>query len=196
MKLDQQTKVAIITVATPMIIAMFKLMIPKIPKQLLPVIAPVIGGLIDGLASASGLHESSPMLSVIAGSAGVGLRELFDQFKASDKTTPPPTSIIVASIIGAQLFLGCASYTNIRSMDPKTSVVTETTRVRAPFLTKSTVEGLKTHVSDRVDKNGVHSYNKSLGLTNASNEADVEGIKAFQALIGQSLLEALKKTTP
>lgn len=195
MKLDQQTKVAIITVATPMLIAMFKLLIPKIPKQLLPVIAPVIGGLIDGLASASGLQESSPMLSVVAGSAGVGLRELFDQFKSTDKTIPP-TPLIIASLLGAQLFLGCASYTNIRSMDPKTSVVTETTRVRAPFLTKSTVDGLKTHVSDRVDKNGVHSYNKSLGLTNASNEADVEGIKAFQALIGQSLLEALKKTTP
>lgn len=96
---------------------------------------------------------------------------------------------LLASLVA---ITGCASYTNTRSIDPKSSVVTETTKLRAPFLTKSTIEGLKAHVSDRTDKNGVHSYSKSIGLTNASSETDVEGIKALQSLIGSALLESLK----
>lgn len=99
---------------------------------------------------------------------------------------------LLLAVLASLASTGCASYTNTRSIDPKTSVVTETTRLKAPFLTKSTIEGLKTHVSDRVDKNGVHSYSKSIGLTNASSETDVEGIKALQSLIATGLVEALK----
>ena len=75
----------LIPVIVPLVLYGVKLLIPKVPKALLPILAPVLGGLVDaGLAYASGT-AANPILGAALGSAGVGLREIVDQVKAAAK---------------------------------------------------------------------------------------------------------------
>lgn len=68
------------TVVVPLLLAAAKKLIPKLPKASLPVAAPLLGALVDvGTHYATG--TSNPLLGALAGSAGVGLRELVDQLK-------------------------------------------------------------------------------------------------------------------
>jgi hypothetical protein len=72
---------ALIPVLVPVLIAGLKLAVSVIPGWLLPIIAPVLGGLADaGLAYVSG-GTASPMLGMILGSAGVGIREIVNQMR-------------------------------------------------------------------------------------------------------------------
>ena len=82
---------------------------------------------------------------------------------------------------------GCASYRHTRK-DATTGTIIEETTLRAPWLSKTVVQGLKTRTSD---KHGTNIYTRSVGLENATNETDAEGIKALQGLIGAALLQAL-----
>jgi hypothetical protein len=101
----------------------------------------------------------------------------------------------ILSVVLIPLVVGCASYKHERKVDVLTGATTETTSFRSPWLTKTTVEGLKSRVSDKADKNGARSYTRSIGVGSVANETDVEGLKALEALIGRSLLEALKTST-
>lgn len=72
---------ALIPVGVPLFIALAKMLIPMLPGWLLPIIAPILGGLADaGLAYVSG-GTANPVLGAILGSAGVGVREIVDQIK-------------------------------------------------------------------------------------------------------------------
>jgi hypothetical protein len=71
----------------PMLIAIIKMEIPKLPTWCLPILAPLLGAFIDWLtALATGGHPN-PIASALLGSAGVGLREVYDQLK--QQITPP-----------------------------------------------------------------------------------------------------------
>lgn len=72
---------ALIPVAVPLLIAILKWAVAFIPAWILPILAPILGGLLDaGIAYLSG-GTASPIVAMILGSAGVGLRELVDQMK-------------------------------------------------------------------------------------------------------------------
>jgi hypothetical protein len=110
------------------------------------------------------------------------------------ETRPSDTTLIGLLVLAfIPLLIGCTTYTHTRSIDPRTSVVTEETKLRAPWLTKAAIIGLKSRVSDRTDSKGIHSYSRSIGLDSGTSETDVEGVRAVQALIGSVLVEALKK---
>lgn len=69
----------LIPVVVPMVIALVKVFLPKLPKVYLPILAPLLGALIDFLAG--GDFGAGTILGAVAGSAGVGLREILDQAK-------------------------------------------------------------------------------------------------------------------
>lgn len=75
------TLISLIPVLVPLLIALLKGWAPKIPKRLLPIIAPLLGGVADAaIAWASG-GTPNPLLGAALGSAGVGLREVVDQMR-------------------------------------------------------------------------------------------------------------------
>jgi hypothetical protein len=72
---------AVIPVAVPLLIVGLKFLIPMVPGWLLPIIAPVLGGLADAVIAFVSGGTANPVLGAILGSAGVGLREVVDQLK-------------------------------------------------------------------------------------------------------------------
>lgn len=83
--------VALLTpVVVPLIIAGMKLLMPKIPSWILPLIAPVLGVLINIIDQAVTSHAGNIWLAAALGLAGVGVREVVDQTKQT-VTAPPAT---------------------------------------------------------------------------------------------------------
>lgn len=71
----------IIATLTPLLVAGIRKLAPEMPKQLLPFFAAGIGPLLDAVAAAAQGVELSPLMAVVYGLAGVGLREAQKQVK-------------------------------------------------------------------------------------------------------------------
>jgi hypothetical protein len=71
-----------LVIVVPLVIAALKLAVPKIPSSWLPIIAPLLGVLGDGLTSYFSGNPVNPTLGALYGAAGVGIREVIDQVKA------------------------------------------------------------------------------------------------------------------
>lgn len=90
MDLSIATLQPLITLIVPILIWLTKLVIPKIPKPVLPILAPILGALIDIGAHAAGLYESSsPLLGGLFGGLAVWLHQVKEQIV---KTIPEPPS--------------------------------------------------------------------------------------------------------
>lgn len=81
-------------IMVPLILALVKMVLPKIPKRTLPIFAPFIGAIIDVLST--GTIGAGTAWGAALGSAGVGVREVWDQWwgdeaakRKADTTTPP-----------------------------------------------------------------------------------------------------------
>lgn len=79
--MDVSVLTSLIPVLVPVLIALAKMAVPKIPAVWLPVIAPVLGAGIELLGHFAGVSSGNPLVSAVLGSAGVGVREIFDQVK-------------------------------------------------------------------------------------------------------------------
>lgn len=77
----------LIPVVVPVVIAIAKMLIPKLPKWTLPILAPLLGAAADYLATNS--FGNGTIMGVIAGFAGVGLRELVDQLRKANSEPGP-----------------------------------------------------------------------------------------------------------
>lgn len=77
----------VIPLLVPILIALSKLAIPKVPSWTLPIVAPALGALIDYIGSFGG-SPAHPIAAALLGSAGVGLREIVDQVKNRNRPTP------------------------------------------------------------------------------------------------------------
>jgi len=86
---------------------------------------------------------------------------------------------------------GCSSYRHTRSFDPATGATSELTSFRAPWLSKTAIAGLKSRTTES-HKTNSFNYSRAVGVDTVTNETDVEGINALNALIGNALLQALK----
>lgn len=78
---EQALYVALITGATPMLIALVKYLAPRIPSVWLPIAGPIVGALISIVGYYGTSAEVSVIVAAFAGIAGVGLREAYDQIK-------------------------------------------------------------------------------------------------------------------
>lgn len=96
----QLVQLLIPMVVVPMLTWGVKWALPKIPTFLLPILAPVLGLSVDfGLSYLT--NSGNPLYGAIAGSAGVGLREIVDQVRRAAAegvrpadSTPPPGTIV------------------------------------------------------------------------------------------------------
>ncbi len=84
--------ITILPLLVPIIIAGFKVVLPKLPGWTLPIVAPALGALIDYIGSLTplGTGAAHPLLAAALGSAGVGLREMVTQVK--DLAALPPVN--------------------------------------------------------------------------------------------------------
>ena len=80
----------LIPVIVPVIIALLKMLVTyfgsKIPKIWIPIMAPILGAAVGLLLDHT--WGTGTIMAAVAGSAGVGLREIVDQVKALN----PPTT--------------------------------------------------------------------------------------------------------
>lgn len=74
----------LIPVIVPIVIAVAKMFIPKLPGWTLPILAPLLGAIADYLMT--GTFGQGTIMGAIAGSAGVGLREIADQVQKANAT--------------------------------------------------------------------------------------------------------------
>lgn len=89
------------------------------------------------------------------------------------------------------LALGCTTYKHRRFSDSGQPL--ESTSLYAPFLTKTTIAGLATKVTD---VRGTNKYTRGVGVDAAEARADADGIAAMERLIGQAILSAAKGASP
>ena len=80
---------SIIPLLVPTIIMIGKYLAPKIPSWILPYAAPLLGAGIEIIQHIQSLSAQNVLLGAVLGSAGVGLREVFDQSKQRIKDGPP-----------------------------------------------------------------------------------------------------------
>jgi hypothetical protein len=98
---------ALIPVIVPLIIALGKWAVPKVPAWILPILAPALGALVDFLSSWATGSTASPALGAILGSAGVGVRELLDQVKGRLKDgAVVPLLLLTFALPAATLTIG------------------------------------------------------------------------------------------
>lgn len=80
---------ALIPVLVPLLVALGKWALPKVPLWILPILAPALGAAVDYLSALATGAAANPLLGAALGSAGVGVREIFDQTKGRLKENPP-----------------------------------------------------------------------------------------------------------
>ncbi len=104
-----------IPVAVPVALALFKHFLPRLPRPWLPILAPLLGAVVEILDS--GQFGSGTALAAALGSAGVGLRELVDQLRkalcedgACERRPPPsaPAALLIVCL-APLLAAGCKS---------------------------------------------------------------------------------------
>lgn len=125
-------------VAVPLVVSLFKLIWPKVPKATLPFLCPVLGALID--VAASGTVGIGTAWGALLGTAGIGLREAYDQTVGaegqkrradggSSGVADAAKALLVLAIPGALLF-GCAHLQS--GADPFVVRVEQAQTVAAP----------------------------------------------------------------
>jgi len=80
-------QLSLIPLLTPLIIAGVKILIPKIPANIIPILAPILGLILAIINNLATPETINPWLGATAGLAGVGIREILDQFKKLAGTT-------------------------------------------------------------------------------------------------------------
>lgn len=73
--------IALIPLVVPVLLAVLRVLAPKIPKVLLPILAPLLGAGADIALHYAGVSTMGVVWGAVLGSAGVGLRELADQIR-------------------------------------------------------------------------------------------------------------------
>lgn len=102
---------AFIPFLTPIVIAMVKLLLPRIPKPIIPWIAPLLGAAASWIANLSGFTQGNVLLGAVLGAAGVGVREAVDQLRKQwTASTNNATNWLL--LLAPLVLLGC------RSLDP------------------------------------------------------------------------------
>lgn len=69
----------LIAMVTPMIVRLGKFLVPQIPSWVLPILAPALVATADWLSGMAGGPSVNPMLALLLGAAGTGIREIKDQ---------------------------------------------------------------------------------------------------------------------
>ena len=174
----------LIPVLVPLLVALGKVFVPRLPSWLLPIAAPALGALINWLTSLATGSAASPVLALALGSAGVGLREIVDQLKqqatsapAAPPSTPPPqpgvkTALLIGFAIVSFGIVGCT-----------------TSHQTTAYNTLNTLEAVTTTGVDYYDSlviKGVVSTNAVPQVSSAYNDFQGAMLVALAAVQGNS----------
>lgn len=97
------------TVVAPMLVRLAKLLIPKIPTKLLPIVGPSIMVAANTLSDFAGGPSVNAIVAAFVGAAGTGLREVKEVFIPDDvksNRVEPTKSILVTSKLPLLLLCG------------------------------------------------------------------------------------------
>jgi hypothetical protein len=126
---------SVIPVVVPLAIAVLKHFAPRLPKPWLPVLAPLLGAILDFLGTLQ--VGAGTVVGAALGSAGVGLREILDQLRRAGQernegppteptrqpgTRPPPFAALLFLLAASMLLAGCktpdeAAFKTIASLE-------------------------------------------------------------------------------
>lgn len=115
----------LIPLLAPALIALVKVFVPRIPKALLPWLAPLLGAAVDWVGQLAGLSAGNPVMGALLGAAGVAVREAVDQAKKTITNSGLPASSLL--LVG-MLFLALA-FTGCKTKRPEGQIVSFTQRV-------------------------------------------------------------------
>jgi hypothetical protein len=100
----------LIPLIAPMLVALAKFFVPRIPKPLLPWVAVGAGVVLDQIGKWTGLSEGNAVLGAILGGAAVGVREALTQAKKGlSGNAAGAVGLLLLCGLGAFSFTGCAS---------------------------------------------------------------------------------------
>lgn len=71
----------LIPVIAPLLVAGFKYFEENIPSWFLPILAVILGAILDAVMQQAGLHTEGTLAGAALGGTGVALREIIDQIK-------------------------------------------------------------------------------------------------------------------
>lgn len=183
----------IIPVLTPILVRTGKLLIPKLPTWLLPILAPAIGEGVNALSGLAGGPTVSPMLALALGAAGTGLREIQDQVRSKMKsTTSTTTALLVIPLMLA--VSGC----HTTQIDPNTG---QPVKVFDPVKTanvKAASEAFVTTVARRIaakPKNEIYIRTVGAVFCTASTTGHLDPL-VIESMLEQALADKLQDVDP
>jgi len=113
----------LIPVLVPLLVAIGKWAVPRMPAWILPIVAPALGALIDFLSAWATGAAANPVVGALLGSAGVGIREIVDQVKGRIKTgAVVPLLILTFLLPAATLTLGVTGCAWLKNTPAETVV--------------------------------------------------------------------------
>lgn len=98
----------LLAVIVPALLAVVKLVLPKLPPWLLPILAPGLGWAGNWLMTQAGLSTLPPEWAALLGSAGVGIRELKDQVHTRIGGPAGNGAVVGLLLLGSLAVVGCA----------------------------------------------------------------------------------------
>lgn len=154
----------LIAVLVPLLIAGLKKLFPKIPGALLPVLAPVLGGIIEAIITGLGHDGGGVVTGAVAGAAGTGVREIVDQNR---KRLPGAAAAALCFLCGL-LFLApaCTSFKVEQGDVSPERAITFKLSGRAWFSGQQAITQLKAIQTDKSQSFGTDTINQK-GPTNA-----------------------------
>jgi hypothetical protein len=72
-----------VPIVATMVTAIFKLLLPSIPKPAIPFLCILLGAIVDAINAWTTGGSVNPVTMLIMGPIGIGLREMYDQAKKS-----------------------------------------------------------------------------------------------------------------
>lgn len=137
----------LIPLATPILIAAVKQLLPKIPRVALPVAAPLIGAVLQIVLNYAGMTDADTLTGMVLGAAGVALREAVDQVKKLGGAVIAPWSIgMLMLLLLSGCLTGCVSGKGFQGLFPEKDA-----RMRGVTLILATPWGTQTVKIDEVD---------------------------------------------
>ena len=82
---QSQLWLGLIPLVVPLIVAVLKIMIDKLPSWVLPILAAGLGELLNYISGLAGGPTTTAINGLILGAAGTGLREIVDQLKQKNQ---------------------------------------------------------------------------------------------------------------
>lgn len=79
--------IGLVTALVPGVIAIIKFIVPRLPKPVLPILAPIVGAGLEIFLHKVGVTDGNTAQGVVCGALGVWLREVYDQLRNGQRTT-------------------------------------------------------------------------------------------------------------